>query len=180
MSEELEYAFYFDEENGEVSVIGLPEITESNVYPDGQWVISAGKNSGMPYTKLMPDSDAELPETEIPLGAWRIDSTRNDGLPFTELMPVPFPNGAYKDVVELSEIYIPESVKKIGTYSFAGTSLTSVKIAPDCAYSDTSFPSGCVVEFYGSGGYEQLHDVDGFALLDSEGARIYSRSENNG
>lgn len=137
MSEELEYAFYFDEEKGEVSIIGLPEITESDVYPDGQWLISADKNSGMPYTKLMPDPDAELPETDIPLGAWRIYSMRNDGLPFTELMPVPFPNGAYKDVVELTEIYIPESVKKIGAYSFAGTSLTSVKIAPDCAYSET-------------------------------------------
>ncbi len=36
----------------------------------------------------------------------------------------------------LSKVHIPESVKKIGTYSFAGTSLTSVKIAPDCTYSD--------------------------------------------
>lgn len=177
MSEELEYAFYFDEEKGEVSIIGLPEITESNVYPDGQWIISAG---GMPYTRLMPNPESVLPTVDIPFGVWRIDSTRNDGLPFTELMPVSFPNGAFKDVVELSEIYIPESVKKIGTYSFAGTSLTSVKIAPDCAYSETSFPSGCVVEFYGDGDYGQLYDADGFALLDAEGARIYSRSENNG
>lgn len=177
MSEELEYAFYFDEEKGEVSIIGLPEITESNVYPDGQWIISAG---GMPYTRLMPNPESVLPVGEIALGAWRIDSTRNDGLPFTELMPVPFPNGAYKDVVELTEIYISESIKKIGSYSFSGTSLTTVKIAPDCAYSDTSFPPDCVVEFYGNGDYEQLYDADGFALLDSEGARIYSRSENNG
>lgn len=175
MSEELEYAFYFDEDNEEVSVIGLPQVAESDIFPDGEWIISADKNGGMPYTKLMPNPDAELPETDIPLGAWRIDSTRNDGFPFTELMPIPYPDGAFKDVVELTEIYIPESVKKIGTYSFAGTSLTSVKIAPDCEYSEMSFPSGCVVEFYGSGGYEQLHDVDGFVLLDSEGARIYSR-----
>ena len=144
---EVEYAFYFDEKKGEVSIIGLPEITESDVYPDGQWLISADKNSGMPYTRLMP---------------------------------VPLPNGAFKDVAELTGIYISESVKKIGSYSFAGTSLTSVKIAPDCAYSDTSFPPGCVVEFYGNGDYGQLYDADGFALLDSEGARIYSRSENNG
>ena len=80
----------------------------------------------------------------------------------------------------LSKVHIPESVKKIGTYSFSGTSLTSVKIAPDCAYSDTSFPSDCVVEFYGDGDYGQLYDADRFALLDAEGARIYSRSENNG
>lgn len=180
MSEELEYAFYFDEENGEVSVIGIPEIKESGVYPDGEWLISAGKNSGMPYTRLMPNPESVLPTVDIPFGVWRIDSTRNDGFPFTELMPVPLPNGAFKDVAELTEIYIPESVKKIGSYSFSGTSLTAVRIAPDCEYSETSFPSGCVVEFYGGGDYGQLYDADGFALLDSEGARIYSRSENNG
>ena len=175
MSEELEYAFYFDEEKGEVSIIGLPQVAESDIFPDGEWIISADKNGGMPYTKLMPNPDAELPETDIPLGAWRIDSARNDGIPFTELLPVPLPNGAFKDVAELTGIYISESVKKIGSYSFSGTSLTYVKIAPDCAYSDTSFPPGCVVEFYGSGDYGQLYDADGFALLDAEGARIYSR-----
>lgn len=180
MNEEFEYAFYFDVEKGEVSIIGLPEITESDVYPDGQWLISTDINSGMPYTKLMPNPDIEISTGTIALGAWRIDSARNDGLPFTELMPVPFPNGAFKDVAQLEEIYIPETVKMIGSHSFAGTSLTSVKIAPDCKYSDTSFPSDCIIKFYGTGDYGQLYDADGFALLDAEGARIYSRREQNG
>ncbi len=180
MSEELEYAFYFDEENEEVAIIGLPEAVESDIFPDGEWIISAGRNGGMPYTKLMPNPDRVLPTVPLPLGAWRIDGARNGGMPYTELMPIPLPSGAFKDVAELAETYIPESVKKIGAYSFSGTALTSVKIAPDCEYSETSFPPDCVVEFYGTGGYGQLYDSDGFALLDSEGARIYSRSETNG
>ena len=83
---------------------------------------------------------------------WKINSEQNDGLPFPVFAPkLQFSstsNGAFKDVVQLTEIYIPESVKKIGSYSFSGTSLTYVKIAPDCTYSDTSFPMDCVVEFY--------------------------------
>ena len=178
----------------------VPDIRYKN--PSGKFVkLSQRCKSGctfLPRTKVMNISEIRIalenedytaispPQSCVLYNGftWKIDSEQNDGLPFPVLAPKPqfdyVSNGAFKDVVELSEIYIPESVKKIGTYSFSGTSLTSVKIAPDCAYSDTSFPSGCVVEFYGNGDYEQLYDADGFALLDSEGARIYSRSENNG
>lgn len=178
----------------------LPEIRYKD--PSGKLVLlSKKRQSG--FTFLSRIKDTSISEIRIALAyedytaisppqscvlyngfTWKIDSEQNDGLPFPALAPkLQFSstsNGAYKDVAELTEIYIPESVKKIGSYSFSGTSLTSAKIAPDCEYSETSFPSNCVVEFYGNDDYEQLYDADGFALLDSEGARIYSRSENNG
>ncbi|MCM1220522.1 MAG: CAP domain-containing protein [Lachnospiraceae bacterium] len=56
--------------------------------------------------------------------------------------------GAFENAEKLGKIVIPESVKKIGTKSFAGTSLKSAKIAPDCEYSETSFPDGCKIELY--------------------------------
>lgn len=56
--------------------------------------------------------------------------------------------GAFENAGKLRKIVIPESVKKIGTRSFSGTALKSVKIASDCEYSESSFPEECKIEFY--------------------------------
>ncbi len=160
--------------------VELPLSSMSSPYPDSLWRIESQKFGGIPFTNLFIAPPQSVMSKPYPDSLWRIDANINNGLPYTNLMPVELPNGAFKDVAELAETYIPESVKKIGSYSFSGTALTSVKIAPDCEYSETSFPPDCVVEFYGTGGYGQLYDSDGFALLDSEGVRIYSRSETNG
>lgn len=56
--------------------------------------------------------------------------------------------GAFCNDSSLSIISIPRSVKKIGRFTFRNTSLTSVMIAQDCEYYPTSFPDGCVVNFY--------------------------------
>lgn len=56
--------------------------------------------------------------------------------------------GAFANATSLRYVRIPESVKKIGKYAFSNTALTSVTIARDCEYYPTSFPDGCVVNFY--------------------------------
>ena len=56
--------------------------------------------------------------------------------------------GAFANAQNLKVARIPESVKKIGRYSFRNTQLASVTIASDCEYYDTSFPDGCVINFY--------------------------------
>lgn len=56
--------------------------------------------------------------------------------------------GAFANATSLRYIRIPESVKKIGKTAFRNTALTSVTIARDCEYYPTSFPDGCVVNFY--------------------------------
>ena len=54
--------------------------------------------------------------------------------------------GAFCHAVNLENIVIPDSVKKIGKYAFTHTKLTSVTIADDCEYDeDTSFPKECTV-----------------------------------
>ena len=57
--------------------------------------------------------------------------------------------GAFMNANDLEYVSIPESVKSIGAYAFAFTGLTSVRIADDCEYAQTSFPDGCTINHYG-------------------------------
>lgn len=126
----------------------------------------------------VPTNAPELPEKAVtepfPVSLWRVDKNKNGGYPFTGLMILTEPKGAFRKAEKLERVYIPESVKRIGAEAFRYTALKTVRIAPDCEYSPTSFPEGCEVEFYGGGGdYGQLYDSDGYAVLDCEAARIY-------
>lgn len=56
--------------------------------------------------------------------------------------------GSFSNATNLRKVSIPPTVKKIGRYSFRNTQLTSVIIARDCEYYDTSFPVGCTVNYY--------------------------------
>jgi hypothetical protein len=56
--------------------------------------------------------------------------------------------GAFVNATNLRYVRIPETVKKIGEYAFRNTALISVTIARDCEYYPTSFPDGCVINFY--------------------------------
>lgn len=95
--------------------------------------------------------------------------TNPDFLPLPTVMAEPFPSqywrlvdnklstdltidggyiGAFANCINLMNVSVPPTVKKIGKYAFYNTQLTSVTIASDCVYYDTSFPDGCVVNFY--------------------------------
>lgn len=92
---------------------------------------------------------AELPvnksmEQPYPKSLWIMQN----GKLTTELFDTSITYGAFANTTELSTIRIPESVKKIGVESFAHTQLTSVTIARDCKYYETSFPVGCDINFY--------------------------------
>lgn len=83
--------------------------------------------------------------------AWHLNPTRNNGFPYIPVMldiPESAPNGAFENATYLKKVVIPKSCKSIGAKAFAGTLLTSVTIASDCTYSETSFPEGCVVDTY--------------------------------
>ena len=56
--------------------------------------------------------------------------------------------GAFMNAQHLTSVLIPRSVKYIGEFAFTNTQLTSVTIANDCVYFATSFPDGCVVNYY--------------------------------
>lgn len=130
------------------------------------------------------DQFPEIPESAMaepyPKAYWRIDPLVNNGYPYHDLLldierrgP-----GAFRDAVHLNRVRIPESVREIGSEAFRYTALRSVTISPDCTYSETSFPEGCEINFYGGGGeYGQLRDCNGVAILDCEAVRIMVKGE---
>lgn len=81
----------------------------------------------------------------FPFDTWYVNE--ENMLTHTGLPEIP-KTGAFMNCLSLSVVSIPESVKYIGPYAFANTVITNVKIASDCVYSTTSFPSGCIINFY--------------------------------
>jgi len=154
-------------------ILDLPDDPLTQPYPKTIWRITNGVLTNEYLTGIsdLPDNPLTQP---YPKTIWRIDKSQNNGKPFNEYIPIPKPTGAFRNAAKLEKIYIPESVKFIGAETFRFTALKTVKIAADCKYSETSFPEGCEIEFYGGGGtYGQLYDCDGYAVLDCEAARIY-------
>lgn len=82
-----------------------------------------------------------------PAGMWVLDD--NDILT-NSMLPEALIDyqGAFNKCAHLVEVTIPKTVKSIGEWSFRETALTSVTIASDCTYYDTSFPENCVINFY--------------------------------
>ena len=119
-------------------------------------------------------------EPPLPDIHWRIDPNYNNGFPYHNLLRgIPISKGAFQDASALAAVRVPITVKAIGSAAFAGTALQRVKIAADCAYEETSFPAGCVVEHYDDDRYEQLRDCEGRAILDCDARRIYVRKAEN-
>lgn len=63
-------------------------------------------------------------------------------------MPVAKEFGAFNGCYLCEEVSIPETVKLIGPYAFAGSGVREVTIAEDCKYFPTSFPKGCRIKRY--------------------------------
>lgn len=80
--------------------------------------------------------------------AWHINPNINNGFPYNVLTPNYISLGAFANATQLINVVIPKSCKRIGHEAFRNTQLTSVTIARDCEYYPTSFPDGCVVNFY--------------------------------
>lgn len=98
----------------------------------------------------IPMDAPEIPESYMvkpyPAAYWRIEE--GEEYPSNALMPDLPANGAFANASELTQASIPQSVKYIGREAFKNTKLKNVRIASDCTYYSTSFPMGCVVNFY--------------------------------
>lgn len=110
------------------------------------WVMN--DELGRPVNTEAPDIPQKPFVNDSPNKMWKIQSGRNNDMPFTGLMPDRPLLGAFANATQLIRASIPQSVKKIGAEAFRNTQLTSVTIASDCTYFPTSFPDGCVVNFY--------------------------------
>lgn len=114
------------------------------------WRYKSGES--IPYHPLMHSFSGTKPFVgDSPYTMWRIDPNANGGTPYSPLMigVAKLPEaGAFEDATQLKRVVIPKSCKKIGERAFQNTQLKSVTIASDCRYSPTSFPEGCVINFY--------------------------------
>lgn len=108
------------------------------------WIMQDGYPTNTDFIDL-PFAAMSQP---YPDALWRIDEGFNYGIPYNMLMADIPAFGAFANATNLAVIRIPQSVKSIGAETFRNTNLTSVTIASDCTYYDTSFPEGCVVNFY--------------------------------
>ena len=134
-------------ENGELTHDDLAEMVNysfSPPIPATWWSVE----NGVLTTAVLPPADThEYIEYPFPMMIWYI----NEKNLFTHAgLPEIRNTGAFMGCANLRAVSIPESVKYIGPYAFADTALTSVKIAADCTYCETSFPQGCTVNFYPS------------------------------
>lgn len=96
------------------------------------------------YNSNFIDAPEKSVVSPFPKALWRIE----DGKIQHKLFDRGFVYGAFANATQLSTVRIPPSVKKIGLEAFAHTQLTSVTIARDCEYYETSFPKGCEINFY--------------------------------
>ena len=103
------------------------------------WVIE----NGYPYLDTIGEQ-IEVTSEPYPYSVMIQKEGEYPKYPYLDIIDV----GAFANATKLKYVRIPESVKKIGEYAFRNTLLTSVTIARDCEYYPTSFPDGCVVNFY--------------------------------
>ncbi len=171
----IENLWYIDE-NGDLRCQNMPYAPPSPLtspYPSSLWRVSEDVLTHEIYPKA-PEKPVAKP---YPKALWRIDYL-SPNMPYHELLPVEKPAGAFMNAKNLEYARIPETVRKIGKWAFAETALSKVRISPECEFYETSFPENCVIEFYGSVSNEhseQLYDSDGKALIDTDGARIYTQ-----
>ena len=110
---------------------------------DDMSVVWTVENNRLTHSSL-PEPITSVISEPYPPFWWYVSNGR---LTHTGL-PSPQGTGAFYGCSELEKVYIPESVKSIGEFAFAGTALTNVRIAADCFFYDTSLPDGCEVSYY--------------------------------
>lgn len=123
--------------------IPMPEKALSEP-PDA--IFRIDETDDLPHTNLAPVLNIPALTKPFPDAVFRIEPGEMGNIPFNKLPPNCPALGAFANANNLSLVRIPNTVKSIGENSFTFTKLTSVQIASDCEYYDTSFPEGCVVK----------------------------------
>jgi hypothetical protein len=131
-------------EDGELTHDDLVEMVDYSFSPPIPATWWSVENGVLTTAVLPPADNHNYIEYPYQLNIWVIDDNifKHAGMPDNST------TGTFINCTSLDHIDIPKSVKYIGDFAFANTSLMSVKIARDCKYSDTSFPQGCIVDSY--------------------------------
>lgn len=126
-------------DNSSISPFDVTSCTATYVIP---WTMG---DDGIPTNDRFIDPVDKAICEPYPQGMWRVTDT---GILTQELLTEKIDFGAFANAHNLRQVSIPKSCKKIGRYAFRNSQLSSVTIARDCVYYSTSFPDGCVVNFY--------------------------------
>ena len=143
-------------------------------YPKPMWYVSTNPND----VKTAVTLDYHIPcfDYPYPVPVWYITTNPNDvrnaltrdphicfDHPFPSIIwyittePLDIKNdpviicegiGAFRNCANLSYVYIPPTVKEIGSEAFELTRLSEVTIASDCDYKADSFPPNCAIYTY--------------------------------
>ena len=108
------------------------------------WYIDNGELTHTSFPEV-PDKPFRLP---LPKSVWRIREHYNNTFPYNALMNDIGDVGAFANATNLQRVVIPQTVGYIGTEAFKNSQLTSVTIAQNCTYYDTSFPEDCTINHY--------------------------------
>lgn len=132
-------------------------IDGDEVYVDGVKAIENGYSYVSPYPPMWLTDGKEVYYKGMPKAIENGYSFVNPFPPmwltdrkevYYKDMPVAKEIGAFNGCYLCEEVVIPESVKTIGPYAFAGSGISEVTIAEDCKYFPTSFPKGCRIKRY--------------------------------
>lgn len=108
-------------------------------YPSLYWNISTEDN--LPELGIMPDYIPNM-TSPYPASMWYIGDSHT---PELGAMPEYLYFGAFANATRLTRVTIPDSVKSVGDNSCSNTTLSSITLANDCTYYETSFPPNCTV-----------------------------------
>lgn len=131
-------------EDGRLTHDDLPDVLPRYVppYPAGAWYVQNGKLTHSALPEVLP-----LYIPPLAIGIWYVENGR---LTHSRL-PQRIMSGAFSNCASLAQSSIPRTVKAIGENAFSDTALARVRIASDCTFSATSFPEGCIIDFYDGG-----------------------------
>lgn len=136
----LKTSYFFIIRDGYPYISDLGNPIEIPSYPSPYAVMTLVANEYPSYSFLEP---LEISEPT----PYSVMTQRKNEYPIYNYLKT-IDTGAFANAKSLRYVRIPESVKKIGKTAFRNTALMSVTIARDCEYYPTSFPDGCVVNFY--------------------------------
>lgn len=112
------------------------------------WYSIADANEDYPFPTNAYGYNFDFSVPPTPPFYWSLSPYNNNGYPTTGKNLRPPVLGGFADSPNLHTVDTTRNLKEIGETAFKNTSLSSIKIARDCQYSETSFPEGCLVTFY--------------------------------
>lgn len=115
-------------------------------YTPGFWYIKEDLDpvSGVVTKELTNPAIVDMTINDDSFGIWYIENNNLTHFALNDLVEM---GSWYMNEGQVETIISP-NVRKIGEWAFAGTSMRSVFLHPECSYYSTSFPEDCTIRFW--------------------------------